>query len=82
VRRPPAAAIYRVVGTRRFRGHEPGTEFSARLEPLAVNRAIRRGAIELVEKIEPCLRRGSYTLPDGWARSGNGAARRLTTIGG
>jgi len=74
------SGLYRVIGERRNRGHEPGTEFSARLNAMAEARAVRRGDIELVDRIEPMLRPGSYTLPDGWEATG--AGRRLSTIGG
>ena len=79
-----AAGEYEVIGERRFRGHEHGERFVARLEPLHEARAVRRGDIRLLERIEPDLRPGSYTLPDGWERlaePGHGAARRLSTIG-
>jgi hypothetical protein len=58
--------IYRVAGSRAYRGHEPGTEFGARLEPLAEARAIRRGSIELVDRMTPELERGSFSLPREW----------------
>jgi len=74
-------AVYRVIGNRAYRGHERGTEFIARLEPLAANRAIRRGDIELVERVDPIIRAGSYTLPDGWESPHTEAGRRLTTLG-
>jgi hypothetical protein len=80
-----AAGIYRVIGNRRYRGHEPGTEFSARLEPLAESRAITRGDLELVDRMEPELPRGAFRLPVGWTespqeRSGTRAGSRLTTL--
>jgi len=78
--RPPFG-LYRVVGNRRYRGHEPGTEFTARLEPLAENRAVRRGDIVLLDRLEPIIRAGSYTLPHGWESPKEKAGRRLTTLG-
>ena len=60
--------VYRVIGTRAYRGHEPGTEFVDRLPLMMERRAIQRGAIELVERITPALRPGSYALPDNWIR--------------
>ncbi len=62
----PKHGLYRVIGNRRYRGHEPGTEFAARLDPKAENRALARGDIELVDRLEPNIRDGSYTLPNGW----------------
>lgn len=73
----PPHGLYRVIGNRRYRGHEPGTEFTARLEPLAENRAVRRGDIEVVDRLEPIIRAGSYTLPDGWEPANAG----YTTLG-
>jgi len=58
--------VYRVAGTRRYRGHEPGTEFGALLKPLAEARAIARGDLELLERIEPTIEPGTFRLPRGW----------------
>jgi hypothetical protein len=58
--------VYRVIGKRLYRGHEPGTEFVARIPRLAERRAIARGDIELVEYVTPDLREGSYALPSNW----------------
>lgn len=66
--------IYRVSGARAYRGHEPGTEFGARLNPLAEARAIRRGAIELLDRIAPTLESGSFRLPLGWTTTKGGQA--------
>jgi hypothetical protein len=60
--------LYRVVGRRRYRGHEPGEEFVAELEPRAEVRAITRGDIELLERVVPALEAGSWELPEGWAK--------------
>lgn len=57
--------LWRVVGKRAYRGHEPGTEFEAQLENGAAGRAVRRGDIELVEVFEPTLP-DVYELPKGW----------------
>lgn len=59
--------FYRVVGSRRYRGHEPGTEFGARLKPLAEARAIGRGDLELLERIEPTIEPGTFRLPRNWS---------------
>jgi hypothetical protein len=71
--------LYRVTGNRLYRGHEPGTEFVARLEQRAESRAIARGDLELVDRLEPNIREGSYTLPDGWEPAERSA---YTTLGG
>lgn len=57
---------YRVTGARAYRGHEPGTTFEAVLDPAAEVRAIRRGSIELLERVTPALKPGSFDLPSGW----------------
>jgi hypothetical protein len=65
---PPLHGVYRVTGRRQYRGHEPGTTFHARLEREAERRAIERGDIELLERIEPALSAGSFKLPKDWLR--------------
>ena len=57
---------YRVTGARGYREQKPGTTFEANLDPQAEARAIGRGDIELIERIESGLRDGSFRLPDGW----------------
>jgi hypothetical protein len=57
---------YLVTGKRNYRGHEPGTTFEANLAPGPEGRAIARGDIRLLRKIEPTVQPGSYTFPDGW----------------
>lgn len=59
---------YRVVGRRAYRGHAPGTEFTAKLGRHAALRAIARGDIELLALETPDLREGSYALPANWKR--------------
>ncbi len=54
---------YRVVGSREYREHRPGDLFEARLDPGAEARAIGRGDIELVERIQLTVQPGSYQLP-------------------
>jgi len=80
---PDLYGVYRVAGRRRYRGHEPGDEFTARIDREAERRAIERGDIELLERIVPELEGGSYTLPRGWLsadsdllRETQGLARR------
>lgn len=64
--------IYRV-GARPYRGHRPGEEFEAMLEPAAERRALERGAISIVRKGKPALQPDSYRLP---TESSSPAARR------
>lgn len=73
-----SAKVYRVSGTRRYRGHEPGTEFSALIDSTVEGRLIGRGVIEVVDGLRPMLERGSFRLPDGWG--GDNGAARLTTL--
>lgn len=61
--------IYKVVGRRRYRTHEPGTVFEARLYPDQERRAIQRGDIILLERITPTLPEG-YRLPQDWPPGG------------
>ena len=55
--------VYKVVSSRRYRGHQPGDLFEARLDPRAEARAIGRGDIVLIERIIPALQPGSYRFP-------------------
>lgn len=64
--------VYLVCGRRKYRGHEPGTQFEAILSRQVEQRAIRRGDIELIERITPVLAPGSYQLPNGWLARANG----------
>lgn len=57
---------YRVTGKRAYRGHLPGSEFEAVLDPNAEHRAINRGSITLLERLHADLPRGRYKLPVGW----------------
>jgi hypothetical protein len=54
---------WRVVGTRAYRDHPPGTEFVAVLDSAAAARAVRRGTIALVERIEFGLHSARWVLP-------------------
>lgn len=60
---------YRVVGRRAYRGHQPGEEFEAKLDPNAEARAVNRGNILLLERLVADLPPGKYRLPTGWPRS-------------
>jgi hypothetical protein len=57
---------YRVVGQRRYRGHQPGDLFEAKLDQRAEARAIGRGDIELVERKSLTVQPGSFVFPEGW----------------
>jgi hypothetical protein len=57
--------IWKVIGARSYRLHEPGEEFEASLVDNAAARAINRGDIMLVEEIVPALP-DSHELPKGW----------------
>lgn len=60
---------YLVTGKRKYRWHDPGTTFEARLDPDAERRAIERGSIRVLEMIQPDLEEGSFVLPDDWPPS-------------
>lgn len=64
--------LYRVAGSRAYRGHEPGTEFSARLDPRVESRALARGNIVLLDRIVPALEPGSFRLPREWETTKGG----------
>lgn len=59
-------SVYVVTGPRAYRGHQPGSTFEASLDPLAAQRALDRGAIQVVEQSRPSLQPGSVTVPPGW----------------
>ncbi len=61
--------IYSVTGRRSYRGHKPGDTFEARLEPEAEYRAVRRGDITLLKRVELTLLEGSFALPKDWPPS-------------
>lgn len=58
--------IYKVAGNLAYRGHQPGATFEATLEPAAEQRALARGAIQVIERSTPAIKPGSYRLPAGW----------------
>lgn len=62
-------AVYKVTGKRAYRGHKPGDTFEARLDPAAEARAVQRGDIVALERIEITLVKGSYALPKDWPPS-------------
>jgi len=61
--------LYLVTGQRKYRWHDPGTTFEARLDPDAERRAIERGSIRVLEVVQPGLKNGSYALPEDWPRT-------------
>ena len=50
---------YRVIGRLAFSGYEPGQVFTTVLDPGVERRAMLRGNIQLLERVNP-------TLPDGY----------------
>lgn len=54
---------YRILGVRDYRGHRPGDEVEMVLTDQEETRAVQRGAIELLERSEVGLVKGSYKLP-------------------
>lgn len=61
-------SVYLVTGRTGYRGHQTNATFEANLEKAAEVRAIRRGAIVLLERSQPSLKAGSYKLPRAQAR--------------
>ena len=57
---------YLVTGKRQYRWHEPGSTFEAQLDPEAEQRAVARGAIQVLEVVLPSLQDGSYEFPHDW----------------
>jgi hypothetical protein len=68
-------ARYKVIGRRRYRDHYPGDTFEARFDA-AIERAVYRGDIEILEVIRPELPEGRYTLPKDWPEPANATAHR------
>jgi hypothetical protein len=58
--------VYLVTGRNRYREHAPGERFEAYLEPAVEKRALRVGAIQIIERSTPGLQPGSFTLPRDW----------------
>ncbi len=58
-------ARYKVIGRRRYRDHYPGEVFEARFDA-AIERAVYRGDIQILEVFNPDLPGGSYKLPNDW----------------
>jgi hypothetical protein len=68
--------LYRVVGKRAYRGHEPGTEFWAVLDVNAERRALDRGDVVLLDRLIPRVEQGSFVFPDDWLRDANPSVHR------
>jgi hypothetical protein len=64
-----------VTGYRAYRGHIHGDEFVARLAPGVERRAMQRGDIELVQRIDPSIDPDRLTFPDGWLDQPNPTRR-------
>jgi hypothetical protein len=56
-------SFYKVIGPVPYRNHPPGSTFEADLDEKAEARAIKRKAIEVLDRRPPTLRDGSWTLP-------------------
>lgn len=57
--------LWRVCGSRIYRGHEPGEEFEGALPDGPASRAVARGDIELLDEFSPELP-ADHCLPEGW----------------
>lgn len=58
--------VYTVVGNREYRGHPPGETFEAFIPSGPEQRAVDRGDIVLLRRVEPTLP-ARWALPDGWS---------------
>lgn len=70
--------VYQVIGSRQYRGHEPGTTFEAIIAPAVEQRAIARGDIRLLRRISPSLAEDSWTLR-GWPPPGGTTTAAVST---
>jgi hypothetical protein len=59
-------SLYRVVGPRAYREHQPNTVFEASLDQAAVARAVARGDLVEIERSRPAIQPERYTPPQGW----------------
>ena len=73
-------ARYKVIGKRQYRGHSPGDIFEARFDA-AIERAVYRRDIEILEVIRPELPNGRYKLPKDWPEPANATAQREAPTG-
>lgn len=58
--------VYQVIGNRMFRQYQPGDLFEAQLPQGMEQRALRRGAIQVVERSTPSIQPERFTAPAGW----------------
>jgi len=65
-----ALGEYRVL-TSDYRGHMRGEVFEAYIPPGPEQRAIARGAVELLRRVEPTLP-PNHDLPHGWGHNEGG----------
>jgi hypothetical protein len=63
---PMGGGEYEVIDWRRFRGHEQGSRFTAKLTPAAEGRAIERGNIRLISRDPITFDAATYIPPRGW----------------
>ena len=62
-------SVYLVTSRTGYRSHPVNTVFEAVLDEPTDRRAIKRGALVLVERSQPSLKAGSYRLPRAQART-------------
>ena len=58
--------VYKVTGRRIYRGHAPGETFEARIPASVEKRAVDRGDIVVLDRVNPDLP-AEWELPKGWA---------------
>lgn len=75
-------SIYRVSGPLNYREHSPGELFEATLAPDVEARALKHGAIEIIERSTPRIRPGSWVLPDGWTQANDEAPEGASSVKG
>ena len=74
--------IYRVTGQTAYRERKPGETFEASLAPDVEARALKRGAIEIIERSTPRIQPGKWKLPDGWTRANDAAPEGAASVKG
>ena len=57
--------LWKVTGTRAYRGNEPGEEFEAAIPSSSAARAVARGDVALLEEFTPTVPE-DHQLPEGW----------------
>ena len=73
--------VYLVTGITSYREHKPGETFEASLPPDVEARALRRGAIEILERSTPRIQPGRWRLPDGWTTEAKAAPEGAVSVG-